>query len=106
MTAATTPHLSLVVPTYRATRQLRALLQSIAAQSYDPSQAEVIVVDDGTPGFDVDAWRGLAGEFALTVIGYENDIGDPNNKAAIRVKSELQISMERLKEKLGAWEAI
>jgi DNA-binding IclR family transcriptional regulator len=45
-------------------------------------------------------------EFALTVIGYENDIGDPNNKAAMRVKSELQISMERLKEKLGAWEAI
>ncbi len=75
MTAATTPHLSLVVPTYRATRQLRALLQSIAAQSYDPSQAEVIVVDDGTPGFDVDAWKGLAGEFALTVIHQQQNGG-------------------------------
>jgi hypothetical protein len=62
------PRLSLVVPTYRAPEQLRGLLRSVADQRFDSSRAEVIVVDDGTPGFDPDLWAGMVGEFPLTVL--------------------------------------
>ncbi len=45
-------------------------------------------------------------EFALTVIGYESDIGNPEDKASKRIKKELISSMERLTEKLGTWSSI
>jgi len=45
-------------------------------------------------------------EFALTVIGYQSDIGGTNNAAAQRIKKSLYASKNRLLEKLGSWEAI
>lgn len=68
VTPRQTPRLSLVVPTYKAPEQLRTLLKSVAAQSGDTALAEVIVVDDGTPGFVADDWAGMAGKFPLTVL--------------------------------------
>lgn len=61
-------HLSVVVPTYRAPEQLQALLRSAATQKMDPALAEIIVVDDGSPGFDPAAFCGLTGDFALTIL--------------------------------------
>lgn len=42
-----TPLFSVVVPTYRRTRQLHSLLCSLARLRYEPDRFEVIVVDDG-----------------------------------------------------------
>ena len=70
----TVPRLSVVVPTYRAPDQLRALLQSIATQAADTKLAEVIVVDDGTPDFEPASWEGMTGGFALTVL-HQSDNG-------------------------------
>lgn len=81
-----TPRLSLVVPTYKAPDQLQALLKSVAAQSGDAALAEVIVVDDGTPGFVADEWQGMAGEFPLTVLHMEVNGGRAvSRNAGIRV---------------------
>jgi glycosyltransferase involved in cell wall biosynthesis len=68
------PQLSVVVPTYRASDQLRALLASVAAQNVDPAMAEIIVIDDGTPGFEPSAWEGLAGDFPMTIL-HQSDNG-------------------------------
>lgn len=62
-----TPTLSVIVPTYRGEELLGPLLQSFAALSVDPDLAEVIVVDDGTPGFDASRWEGMTGSIPLTV---------------------------------------
>jgi glycosyltransferase involved in cell wall biosynthesis len=67
--------LSLVVPTFKAPQRLRALLRSVASQAVDASLAEVIVVDDGTPGFEPAAWERMAGDFALTVVHLERNGG-------------------------------
>ena len=69
------PRLSLVVPTFKAPQRLRALLRSVASQAVDTSLAEVIVVDDGTPGFEPAAWEKMAGDFALTVVHLERNGG-------------------------------
>jgi len=69
------PRLSLVVPTFKAPQRLRALLRSVASQAVDVSLAEVIVVDDGTPGFEPAAWERMAGDFALTVVHLERNGG-------------------------------
>lgn len=45
-------------------------------------------------------------EFAITVIGYESDMGDPESRKGQRIKTELQNSILNLTEKLGAWESI
>ncbi len=45
-------------------------------------------------------------EFALTVIGYESDIGGSNSKNSERIKVELERSVKNLTEKLGTWEPI
>ncbi len=73
MTAVT--KLSVVVPTYRAPEQLRALLLSIAAQSFDTAMAEIIVVDDGSPEFEPAAWEGMAGAFSLTILHQSDNRG-------------------------------
>ncbi len=45
-------------------------------------------------------------EFALTVIGYESDIGDPESKKGQRVKAELEASVKNLTDQLGTWDSI
>ena len=45
-----TPHLSVVLPTYDAPQLLAAALRSLSTQTYPPARAEIIVVDDGSPG--------------------------------------------------------
>lgn len=67
--------LSVVVPTYRAPAQLQALLRSLAVQQFDPAQAEIIVVDDGSPDFDAGAFAGLAGAFPLTILAQRDNGG-------------------------------
>lgn len=45
-------YLSVVIPTYRQPDLLAAALDSLAAQEFSPGAAEIVVVDDGTPGFE------------------------------------------------------
>ena len=39
---------SVVIPTYNGVRYIAAALDSVRAQTYDPSRVEVVVVDDGS----------------------------------------------------------
>ena len=45
-----TPYLSVVLPTYDAPQLLAAVLRSLSTQAYPTTRAEIIVVDDGSPG--------------------------------------------------------
>ena len=45
----TSPFLSVVIPTYDEPDRLCAALESLAGQDYSPRDAEIIVVDDGSP---------------------------------------------------------
>lgn len=48
---STSPVLSVVIPTYRQPVLLAAALDSLAHQHFPAGDAEIVVVDDGTPGF-------------------------------------------------------
>lgn len=46
------PFLSVVIPTYCQPDLLTAALDSLARQDFPAGEAEIVVVDDGTPGFE------------------------------------------------------
>jgi glycosyltransferase involved in cell wall biosynthesis len=72
-----TPHVSVVVSTYNRARRLRALLDSLHAQSLDPERFEVVIVDNGSSD---DTQEVLAAEegrggLNLTVRTHEQNMG-------------------------------
>ncbi|MFC1526464.1 glycosyltransferase family 2 protein [Candidatus Latescibacterota bacterium] len=69
------PELSVVIPTYRQPRLLTEALASLALQEFDPEGVEIIVVDDGTPGFDPRSLDGHAGPFAVQWVCHERNLG-------------------------------
>ncbi len=67
--------LSVVLPTYRAPELLAAALRSLAAQDVAPGMAEIIVVDDGSPGFDPFPLPELAAPLPMRSIHFERNRG-------------------------------
>lgn len=74
------PLLSVVIPTRDAPELLAEALRSLARQEFPATDAEIIVVDDGSrgfdsPGFGSSTWGELAEPFRLTVIRQETNRG-------------------------------
>ena len=62
------PNLSVVVPTYGNRQMLEACLTSMGEQVYEPGAVEIVVVDDGTPGFCPEGLASRCAPFSLNVI--------------------------------------
>jgi len=75
------PDLSIVVPTHGNRRMLEACLSSMGEQVYDPRGVEIIVVDDGTPGFCPEGLASRCAPFPLEVIC------QPTNRGRARVRN-------------------
>ena len=69
------PRLSVVLPTYRAPELLAAALRSLAAQDGAAGMAEIVVVDDGSPGFDPAPLPKLAAPVPVRSIHFERNRG-------------------------------
>jgi len=69
------PDLSVIVPTYNNRSMLAACLTSMGVQVFDRNAVEIIVVDDGTPGFDPEGLAPLCAPFSLEVISHEVNRG-------------------------------
>lgn len=70
-----TPRLSVVIPTYQAPELLAGALRSLGAQEYDPQDAEIIVVDDGSTGFDPEPLAGLASPLLVVSRHFDHNRG-------------------------------
>lgn len=62
-----TVELAVVVPTFRRTERLRRLVDALERQTLDPQRWELVVVDDCTPGLDLDALRDAIGSERIRV---------------------------------------
>ena len=69
------PRLSVVLPTYRAPALLADALRSLAAQEVPAGFSEIVVVDDGSPGFDPAPLPGLAAPMPVQAIHFERNRG-------------------------------
>ena len=69
------PRLSVVLPTYRAPALLADALRSLAAQDVPAGFSEIVVVDDGSPGFDPGPLPGLAAPLPVRAIHFEHNRG-------------------------------
>ncbi|SVD28532.1 uncharacterized protein METZ01_LOCUS381386, partial [marine metagenome] len=69
------PRLSVVIPSYGAQDLLSQTLRSLAEQEYPASGAEIIVIDDGSPGFDSSTIDGLTAPFSLTTMHFDRNRG-------------------------------
>jgi glycosyltransferase involved in cell wall biosynthesis len=67
------PFVSIIVRTKDRPKLLKKAIQSIALQTYRP--IEVILVNDGGCGFDVEELRGILGDISLNYIGLEKNTG-------------------------------
>ena len=67
--------LTVVVPSYRGGPLLRMTLESLSRQQFPPAAAQVVVVDDGTPGFDDDGLADLCLPFRLNLVHFEENRG-------------------------------
>ena len=67
--------LSVVLPTYRAPGLLAEALRSLAAQEQEAGTSEIVVIDDGSPGFDPAPLPELAAPLALRAIHFEDNRG-------------------------------
>ena len=66
---STTPRISVLIATYDRPDLLRECVASFAAQTVDPSDFEVVVVDDGSRDVDVDdALRAVAANLQLVTL--------------------------------------
>lgn len=72
---APAPRLSVIVPTYRAGDLLAATLRSLAAQVYPSDRAEIIVVDDGSPDFDLDGLGEIPARFDTRFLHFGHNQG-------------------------------
>jgi len=64
----TKPSASIIIPTYNRLSSLRRLLEAIGRQTYQPSDFEVIVVDDGSADNTVEFVRHWPAEYSLRVL--------------------------------------
>ena len=69
------PHISVVVPTYDAPQLLAAVLTSLSAQVYPHDRAEIIVIDDGSPGGSQATLRQYDGALPLKQIILGEHVG-------------------------------
>lgn len=69
------PRLSVVLPTYRAPGLLADALRSLAAQDVPAGFSEIVVIDDGSPGFDPVPLPGLAAPLSVRAIHFERNQG-------------------------------
>jgi len=80
--------LSVIVPTYSNRSMLEACLTSMGAQEFDLGAVEIIVIDDGTPGFHPEGLAPLCAPFCLEVISHEVNRGRARSRnAGIRAAS-------------------
>ncbi|HED67075.1 MAG TPA: glycosyltransferase, partial [Planctomycetes bacterium] len=79
-----TPELTLIVPTHDRPRELKRLIESLAAQDLDPRRFEVLVVDDASTPPARETLAGVRAPFALSVLR-QNGLGPgPARNLAIR----------------------
>jgi len=69
------PVLSVVIPTYCQPELLTAALDSLARQHFPPGDAEIVVVDDGTPAFDPQGLELAPSPFAVKWVCHERNGG-------------------------------
>lgn len=62
------PSVSVIVPHYRQVDELRRTLAALSAQAYPSDRLEIIVVDDGTEGFEPRSVAGPTGPFPLRLL--------------------------------------
>jgi len=81
----TTPAISIVVPTFERPEAARRLVEALKLQTVDPSQFELIMVDDGSKEPIAKALKGLSPDFFAAVGRIENSGPSTARNRAIEV---------------------
>lgn len=77
------PAASVIIPTYNRATILNHTLQSLTQQSVDPSEFEVIVVDDGSADQTYSIVRSYEKQLQITYL-YQEDLGNRTGEARNR----------------------
>ena len=70
--ATESPHISVIIPTYRRPAFLEACLSGLCRSEFPPQRFEVIIVDDGSPVCPVDVCERFRTELNITLLNQRN----------------------------------
>lgn len=94
------PRISFVIPVRNDATRLRACLDSIAADGFDPARVEVVVADNGSTDGSADVAR-AAGARVLTLPGLT--VAELRNRAALAARGEVLAFVDADHEIARGW---